>query len=191
MITYINGSPKINNSASNNFLKDIYNKKDKINYIYKDKDEDIINNLKDSETIIISFPLYADSPTSGVLNFFEYIEDNNINLVDKNLYVIINCGFLESKQNNTAVEIVNCFFEKNDINFKGYFLIGGGPIVGNRTNIIYKLLTIPYYFKKNKFKNKINKNENIYLKTSLMIPKWLYVLCANKSWKKQIYQNKK
>ena len=78
MITYINGSPKLSNSASNKFLNDIKNIEDNTYYIYKDKYEDIINSIINSKTIVIAFPLYADSPTSGVLDFLEYIENKKM-----------------------------------------------------------------------------------------------------------------
>ena len=186
MITYINGSPKINNSASNSFLNDVKTEQDNIYYVYKDNYDKIIDNIIKTNTIVMSFPLYADSPTSGILNFFEYINDKQIDLNNKDLYAIINCGFYESKQNNVAFDIVKCFCKNNGINFKGGLSIGAGPTIGLRNNKLYKILTKSYENKVNKLKEAINNNCYIELNTTISIPRRLYVYAANISWKKTI-----
>lgn len=193
MITYINGSPKLNNSASNKFLNDIKSAEDKIQYVYMNNYEDIIANVINSDTIVLSFPLYADSPTSGVLDFFEYIKNNTIDLSDKNLYYIVNCGFYEPQQNNTAIDIVRCFCENNKINFKGGLSIGAGPIIGIRdSKLIYRILTKSYDNKINEFKEKIQNNKNVDMNITLSLNKRLYVYAANISWKNTIkHANKK
>ena len=191
MITYINGSPKIDNSSSNSFLNDLKSENEKIFYIYKDSYQEIINNIFKSDTIVLSFPLYVDSPTSGVLEFLEYITDNNIDLCNKNLYIIVNCGFLESKNNDTTFEIIKCFCNKNKINFKGGLSIGAGPIIGNRNSkFLYKLLTIPYVKKINKLKEAISNLDEINLSTTLLlVPKIIYIFFANINWKKDCKKN--
>ena len=55
--------------------------------------KDILNNVDISEIIILAFPLYVDSPNTITLKFLDYIYDNQINLANKSIYVIINCGF--------------------------------------------------------------------------------------------------
>ncbi len=192
MITYINGSPKLNNSASELFLNDIKSKDDKIYYVYKKNYNEIIKSLDKSDTIVFAFPLYADSPTSGILEFFEYLKNNSIDLKNKNLYAIINCGFFESFHNEIAFDIVRCFCKNNNINYKGGFSIGAGPIVGmHNKNLLYKTLTIPYFIKKNKFKKKILNKEECNFNASLLLTKRIYVYAANISWKKQIKENMK
>lgn len=193
MITYINGSPKLNNSASNKFLNDIKNIEDNTYYIYKDKYEDIINSIINSKTIVIAFPLYADSPTSGVLDFLEYVENNDFDLSNKNLYVVVNCGFFEPEQNETAFRIIKCFCDKKQINFMGGLSIGAGPIIGIRdSKKIYKLLSMSYYKKISLFKNAIYSGEKIDLDMSLSLNKIIYVCAANISWKNTInHANKK
>ena len=53
-----------------------------------------------------------------MLNFLDYIVDNNINIYNKLIYVVINCGFREGEQNITALNIVKRWCEKVEANYK-------------------------------------------------------------------------
>ncbi len=181
---FICGSPRLTISNSLTFLEDLKDKEN-IYYLYKDSFDEIVNSIKKCDTIILSFPLYVDSPPSGTLKFFEYIKDNDIDISGKNLYTIINCGFLEAKQNNTAREIVKLFCFNNNINYMGCFKIGAGVIIGgNKQNYIYRLVSVPYCFKIRKFKKAINGNKKIEIATSIHpMTKFMYILLANINWK--------
>ena len=119
MILYINGSPKLENSNSNYFLNKIKNN-EKINYIYRDKFDNILKKINKVDTIILSFPLYVDSPPSKVIEFMEYIIDNNIDISNKKIYTIINCGFWEAKHNRTASLIIENFANNRKAKYKIY-----------------------------------------------------------------------
>lgn len=183
-IIYLNGSPRLKLSNSTSFLNDIKDKQNKIYYLYKDKFDEIISGIKKCDTIVLAFPLYVDSPTSGTLRFFEYIKDNNIDISGKNLYAIINCGFLEAKQNDVARDIVKLFCTNNNINYMGCIRIGAGVIIGKKkVSLLYKLVSISYYFKINKFKRAILNSNCADIATTIHpVPKWLYVLIANLSF---------
>lgn len=188
MNIFINGSPRIYESNTDVFLIDAKNQEDRIYYLYKDNFEDIINKIYESDNVILAFPLYVDSPTSKTLEFFEYISENRINLSNKNLYVIINCGFLEYEHNETALRIVKCFCKNNGINYKGSFLIGAGEIIGKKNDIlINKLVSFPYDLKIKDFKNKINQNQNVDIRFTVpLLSKSLFILIANYYWKDKI-----
>ncbi|MBQ8193282.1 MAG: hypothetical protein IJZ46_04365 [Bacilli bacterium] len=190
MKLYINGSPKINNSNSNYFLNKI-NINDNIRYLYRDSFDDILKNIRRIDTIIFCFPLYVDGPPSKVIEFMEYIEDNNISLKNKNIYVICNCGFLESKQNDIAVDIMKNFCIKNKGVFKGFFKIGAGEIIGKcEKNRLFKLISIPFMIKINKFRKCVDNNKIVELSTTIRpITKRLYILLANFHWKKKMIKN--
>lgn len=190
MKLYINGSPKLINSNSNFFLNKIKNK-EKIKYLYSDKFENILKNIENIQTIIFSFPLYVDGPPSRVISFMEYIRDNKIDISNKNIYSIINCGFWESKHNRSADMIIECFAKNTKANYKGSLLIGAGEIIGKCNKVwLYKLISIPFLFKIKRFKKSINNNDNIKLETTIR-PMWkrLYVFMANINWKRQMIKN--
>lgn len=190
MILYINGSPKLDNSNSNYFLNKIKTNEE-IKYIYRDKYSDILKNINNFDIIVLSFPLYIDGPSSKVIEFMEYIENNNINISNKKIYTIINCGFWEAKHNRIAAKIIENFAQKNNANYMGTFNIGAGEIIGKCNRIkLYKLISIPFLLKIKKFKRNINNSKKITLETTIRpMNKKIYIFMANNSWKKQIIKN--
>lgn len=191
MILYINGSPRLENSNSNYFLNKIKDK-EKIKYIYRDRFKDILTNINKIDTLVFAFPLYVDSPPSKVIEFMEYIKNNDINLENKNIYTIINCGFFEACQNDTASIIFKNFAINNKAVYKGTFNIGAGEIIGKcEKKKLYKLVSIPFLYKIKKFKTSIYNNKEIIVNTTIKpMTKRLYIYLANINWKRQMIENK-
>lgn len=191
MKLFINGSPKLDKSNSFYFLSMI-NDNSKIRFLYKDDFDNILRDINKISTIIFSFPLYVDGPPNKVIEFMEYINDNKIDIKDKKIYCIINCGFFEAKQNEVAALIIKNFVINNRAKYMGSFNIGAGEIVGKRNRkILYKIISIPFYFKIKKFKNSINKELKVNLNTTIRpMSKKLYVFLANISWRKKMRENK-
>lgn len=190
MKLFINGSPKLDKSNSFYFLSMIDDSK-KIKFLYKDSFNDILKDISKVDTIIFAFPLYVDGPTNKVIEFMEYIKDNNINIKDKKIYCIINCGFFEAMQNKTAALIIENFAINSNAKYMGSFNIGAGEIVGKRNKkILYKIISIPFYFKIEKFKYSIQNSLNVNLNTTIRpMSKRLYVFLANINWKRKIRKN--
>lgn len=190
MKLYINGSPRVSNSNSNYFLIKLA-PNDKIKFLYKDKFSKILKSIKKVDTIILSFPLYVDSPPNKVIELFEYIENNNINVKNKKIYTIINCGFWEARQNRTASLIIENFAINNGAKYMGSFNIGAGEIIGKcNSKKIYRLVSIPFFLKIKKFKKGISDGKKITLETTIRpMTKKLYIYLANRSWKKQMIKN--
>lgn len=190
MILYINGSPKLEGSNSNFFLNTIKDK-EKIKHLYREKYDNMISDVLKANSIVLSFPLYVDGPPSGVIKFMEYIRDNNIDISNKNIYSIINCGFWETKHNRIADLIIENFANSCKANYKGSFLIGAGEIIGKCNKVwLYKIVSIPFLFKIKKFKKCIINNDDIRMETTIR-PMWkrLYIFMANINWKRQMIKN--
>ena len=189
MYTLINGSSKVRESNSGNFLNYISNYVD--NYIIynikKDNFEDIIKSINMSNTIILAFPLYVDSPNTYTLKLLDYMYDNNIG--NKDLYVIINCGFREGEHCITALNIIKNWCNKLNINYKGSILIGAGEIVGKTE---YKFITKKARKKLKEFSLciKNNKKSNDIITTMDLLCNKAYCFLANKSWTKKAKKNK-
>lgn len=190
MKLYINGSPRLENSNSNYFLNRIKDK-EKVKYIYRDKFGDILKDIKKVDTIILCFPLYVDGPPCKIIEFMEYIEDNNIDIRNKKIYTIINCGFWEAKHNRTASLIIKNFANNNEAKYMGTFNIGAGEIIGKCDKVkLYKLVSIPFLFKIKKFKKYIEDGTSIKMETTIRpMFKRLYVFMANINWKRQMIRN--
>lgn len=190
MFTLINGSPRNNRSNSKYFLSFIEQKLDNYNlfYINKDKFCTILDSIRISDAIVFSFPLYVDSEPSSLLSFMDYIIDNNIDISNKKVYAVVNCGFLEGEQNITAIEIIKRWCYKTNTIYSGSILIGAGEIVGKKK---YQLITKKALKKLNIFaENVLNQKEfdDIITTMSFMNPR-LYCTLANISWSKNGRKN--
>ena len=189
MYTLINGSQKNQVSNSRYFLDYISNYLD--DYTTYDlkhsKFEDIINSIIKSNTIVLAFPLYVDSPNTITLKLLDYIYDNKIDLSNKKLYVIINCGFREGIHNITALNIIKNWANKVKIEYTGSILIGAGEIVGKEE---YSYITSIATNKLKKFSkcikdNKDNKECNDIITTMDLLTNRVYCMFANHSWTKK------
>ena len=183
MYTLISGSPKMTQSNSMYFLNIL--KENINNYelfeLKKHDYNDILNSINTSDAIVFSFPLYVDSPPSLTLEFLDYIIDNNIKLDNKLVYVIINCGFREGSQNNTAINIIKRWCEKTNAKYGCSIQIGAGEIVGKEK---YKFISTKALNKLNEFINIVNDRHTKpdIITTVDILNNKLYCLLANISW---------
>ena len=191
MYTLISGSSKTKSSNSKYFLNYIsdYLEEYVIYDLKFDKYKDILDNIKLSSTIVIAFPLYADSPNSLTLKFLDYIFDNKINLSDKKIYAIINCGFKEGEQNITALNIIKRWCDKVGITYSGSILIGAGEIVGNPK---YNFICKKAFKHLHKFSVSISNNEVVsdIITTMDLLNSSMYCFLANRSWNKKCKKNR-
>lgn len=191
MYTLINGSPKPNKSNSLYFLNIIKDncKRATIYELKKDSYEHICDNIKLSDTIIFAFPLYVDSPSSIILKFLDYIIDNKIKIEDKNIYIIINCGFREGKQNINGLNIMKRWCEKTKTIYKGSILIGAGEIIGKSK---YRFISRKALKKLNEFSLyvKDKKTCSDIVTTIDFFNNKTYCYLANVSWNKKGRKNK-
>ena len=189
MYTLINGSSKVGLSNSGYFLNYISDYLDKyiIYNIKRDNFEDIIKSINMSDTIVLAFPLYVDSPNTYTLKLLDYMYENNIG--NKDLYVIINCGFREGEHCITALNIIKNWCNKLNINYKGAILIGAGEIVGKPE---YKFITRKARGKLKEFSLCIKgkKRSNDIITSMDLLGNKTYSFLANKSWTKKAKKNK-
>ena len=186
MYILINGSQKNHKSNSRYFLDYISKYLD--DYTIYDLKYDFFDNIIDSiintDTIVLAFPLYVDSPNSLTLKLLNYIYDNNIDLSNNSLYVIINCGFREGIHNITALNIIKNWATKVNIKYSGSILIGAGEIVGKEE---YSYITSIAINKLKKFGRciKDTKECNDIITTMDLLTNRIYCMFANSSWTKK------
>lgn len=82
--------------------------------ITKNNHAELCDKMGEFSHVLLVFPLYADAIPVTLLNFFKTLETNPPKRKPI-VSVIINCGFLETKQNDVAVKMCNYFVNKMDI----------------------------------------------------------------------------
>lgn len=182
MNLYINCSPKTLNSNSEYFTNLIKNEDDDILYLYKEKLD--LEKLNKYDKIIFVFPLYIDTFPYKLSELFEEFD----NFLNKKIYIICNCGFLEPFQSTLALTNIEYIINKKNGNFMGYLNIGCGEIIGlTKKRKILKIFCFDFLKKIKIFKNNIDKNNKIYLKTNIkLLNKKLFCLICNHYFKKRI-----
>lgn len=190
MYTLIDGSPKVGTSNSMYFLNKISEHLNDYNIfqIKNDKFENIISSILKSDAIVLAFPLYVDSPTSIILEVLDYIVDNNINLNNRLVYAIINCGFREGQQNITACEIIKRWCEKVGAVYASCIMIGAGEIVGKEK---FNFISKKALKNLNKFANtvKFKQKSSDIITTMDLFNNRMYCFAANLSWHKKGRRN--
>lgn len=108
-LTIVNGSPRHGKSNSGllvELLLPFIKEKNEVNIThvgnYKSVDK-YIDEIVKADMLVFAFPLYVDSIPSHILYLMERISENHRNntLI---IYVIMNNGFYEGKQNHIAIQ---------------------------------------------------------------------------------------
>ena len=190
MYTLICGSPKINNSNSMYFLNIIKEKLDNYNVfeLKNNKYNQILDSINNSDSIVFAFPLYVDSPSSITLSFLDYIVDNNIDLQEKIIYIVINCGFREGEQNMTAINIIKRWCTKTNAIYGSSIMIGAGEVVGKNK---FKFISRKSLKEIKKFADTIKLKEikNDVITTMDLFNNKMYCYIANLFWNKKGKKN--
>jgi len=105
----INGSPRAKTANSKIIIDWVLSKIDKTTEVKEfyavsiKKHQTIISQIKDNDTLLFVFPLYADSVPGVLKLFIEELEKIKDNVKDINFYAIVQSGFLGAKHSR-AVE---------------------------------------------------------------------------------------
>ena len=92
--------------------------------------EEILTELNDADTVVFSMPLYVDGVPSHILPFLKEMEewcrggDQAINV-----YVIANNGFIEGRQNEPLMQVMENFCIRSGLKWCGGLGIGGGVMM--------------------------------------------------------------
>ena len=140
-IMIINGSPRAFKSNSKEyaaiFLKNCKCKTTYFN-ILKTNHHELCCKLKDFSDVLFVFPLYADALPVTLLNFLKTLEQNPPEKKPV-ISILINCGFLEYRQNDVAVEMMKLFCKQNGYRFGSVLKIGSGEAI---LNTPFKILVV-------------------------------------------------
>ena len=110
-------------------------------YIYKlirkeEGQKELLSKVNNADLIILAFPLYVDCLPAGVIKALELIAKHRKSLNNTKkigLVVLINCGFPEAEQNNTAIAICKIFAREVGFEWKGALSLGMGGAIGGKS----------------------------------------------------------
>ena len=151
-----------------------------------------------SDLVVLAFPLYVDSLPAPLTRLLERIAEHRICVSPAGtprLAVIVQCGFPEAHQCDTAVGICRLFAERTGMRWAGALamgmggqlgggefrrLPGGGKIILDALDMASKALSrggnIP--------------EEATTLFAKPLIPRWMYLLFGNLGWRMQMRKNR-
>lgn len=90
----------------------------------------ILEEVKNADAVVFSMPLYVDGVPSHVLPFLREMEkDCGGSYSGKRIYVIANNGFIEGKQNEPLMRIMENFCDRARLTWCGGLGIGGGVMM--------------------------------------------------------------
>lgn len=199
-IAFINGSPKMKDSASGCFLRELKafleNESLIISEYHFCKPQltaEQMKNLSECNILVFSFPLYVDGIPSHLLDCFVQLETFLAGQKEKKIkvYAMVNSGFYESRQNRLAIEMMKNWCEKSGLVWGQGVAIGAGAMLGMLKNV-----SMGYGPKKDLGKalkqlagNILNCNseENIFITANF--PRAIYKFGAEMGWRQSIKAN--
>lgn len=177
-IMIINGSPRAPKSNSKT-LANLFSTYSTVPTDYfsitKSNHADLLQRMPTYSDLLFVFPLYADGIPSGMLDFLKHMEQHPPQQKPV-LSILINCGFLEYQQNETAVRMMKLFCKQNNYKVGSVLMIGSGEAI----------LKTPFkYLVKRKIKQlarSINQQSYQTLHTAMPISKHLFKMAATIYW---------
>jgi multimeric flavodoxin WrbA len=153
--------------------------------------------VETSDLVVFVFPLYVDSLPAPLTRLLELVAERRTRVASTGtprLAVIVQCGFPESAQCDTAVGICRLFAERTGMRWAGALAMGmGGSIGGDlgklpgRGKNILDAIGMASASLANG--GAISEAATALFAKPLM-PRWMYTLVGNLGWRMQLRKNK-
>ncbi len=159
------------------------------------KQQELMGLVDGSDLIILSCPLYIDSLPYPVIQFMELTAKAAKLPKEKLFMAIINGGFPESSQSDSAIEICRNFTVEAGFKWAGGLPVGGGGSIDGKPleklpGFIRGVMSALDLAAASLSKGESISEEAIALIRKPIMPKWLYILGGNFGWKSKAKKNK-
>lgn len=146
--------------------------------------------IQESEIIVLTSPLYVDSLPSIVIGAMEIIAEKCCTKRTENkpgFLAVINSGFPEAVQNDTALKICFTFARKTGFKWLGGIKIGGGPAIGkqvleDKKGLLKNMVKGLDMAAERLAKGEALTEDVLSLLNKSLAPKWLYLTILNFGW---------
>lgn len=136
---------------------------------------ELIGRMDEYSDLLLVFPLYADSLPVGLLDFLKSLE-LHAGKRRPVVSVLVNCGFREYRQNETAVAMLRLFCHRHGYPFGAVLMLGSGEAI----------LETPFRFlavrKIRQLARAVADGQHPVLHTTLPLTAGLFCLTANRYW---------
>jgi len=157
--------------------------------------EQFLKELDDADLLVMAFPLYVDSLPAMNIRLMGIIADRSTDSDERKGFVaMINSGFPEAGQNETALAICHQFSLEANMEWLGGLAMGGGMAIGGRPlkdlggmarNIVKALDTAASDLARGK-RVSVQARWRMGLPIA---PKFLFIRMGNRMWKKLAKEN--
>lgn len=192
-IALINGSPKVQGSASGSLLEDLQASFPAgaepvgISLHRAAIEEDTLGKIQQADALVISCPLYVDGLPGHLLTCLMQMERQLREGVQ--VYGIVNCGFYEGIQAEPALHILENWCAKAGVIWAGGIGVGGGGGLGQMPSMengprapIHKELRVLA-------EHIMQEKEMGERYVSVAFPRFLYRWAAQLGWRQMIKKN--
>lgn len=155
--------------------------------------EALLEATRYADIIVMAFPLYVDCLPYLVIRTMELMAGNRQekgNLMEQSLLCIVNSGFPEAFQNDTAISICRKFACETDFTWAGGLALGGGEAVNGKPLLDVKGMARNIIKSLNLTADALAAGESVSqeavkLMAKPLIPSWMYLLLGGMGWKKR------
>ncbi len=177
-ILILNGSPRAPRSNSKRYAA-LFSENCKARTAYfnisSKNHVELCSKLEEFSDLLLVFPLYADGIPVTLLNFLKTLEQNPP-ANKPNVSVLVNCGFLESRQNDVAVRMIGLFCRQNGYRFGSVLKIGSGEAI---LDTPFRLLVL---WKIKKLAASIQSAKYCTLQTTMPLSKKMFLKASTAYW---------
>ena len=174
----LNGSPRAPRSNSKQYaalFAEHYPVKTEYCEIRRNNHLQLCEAVDTATKLLFVFPLYADSLPVTLLNFLKTLEQHPPRQKPI-VSVLVNCGFLEPRQNDVAVEMMQLFCSENGYPFGSVLKVGSGEAI----------LTTPFAGlvrqKMKRFARAVAENGGQTFSVTMPLPKRLFLRASTAYW---------
>ena len=196
-VALINGSPKVNNSASKALLEDLkcyFSEKAEIVEFGFHKTSisgEILEELGKVDAWVLAFPLYVDGIPAHLLSCLIQLQQASLQNQNIHIYGIVNCGFYEGIQAEPALRILQNWCTKTGTIWGAGMGIGGGGALPMMPKMkLGQGPKAPIEKAMSMLADKMLRgeaHENMYV--SVALPRFMYKMGAQFGWRQAIKAN--
>jgi Flavodoxin-like fold len=157
----------------------------------------LLDSVDAADLVIFAFPLYIDSLPAPFTRLLELVAEHRTPIASPGtprLAAIVQCGFPEAHQCDTAVGICRLFAERTGMRWSGALAMGMGGSVGGDLGKLpgggKNILDAIGMASESLANGGAIPNAATTLFAKPLMPRWMYTLVGNWGWRMQLRKNK-